>query len=150
MVDKGSGAYLGGKVTGAAVGTGIASLAVANAAVGLESKVAIHGAHHAFEYLGGARLAHIQIILRIAGQKGSDLSLRIPLPWKRTWRHISASTKYKSQIEQDIQDGLRAGVFGTPGFFINGIFLSGAQPAAAFEKIIDEELAGMNQTRAQS
>jgi len=55
VVDKGSGAYLGGKVTGAAVGTGIASLAVANAAVGLESKVAIHGAHHAFEYLGGAR-----------------------------------------------------------------------------------------------
>jgi len=82
VVDKGSGAYLGGKVTGAAVGTGIASLAVANAAVGLESKVAIHGAHHAFEYLGGARLAHIQIILRIAGQKRSDLSLRIPLPWK--------------------------------------------------------------------
>jgi hypothetical protein len=72
VVDKGSGAYLGGKITGAAVGTGIASLAVANAAVGLESKVAIHG----------ARLAHIQIILWIAGQKGSDLSLRIPLPWK--------------------------------------------------------------------
>jgi hypothetical protein len=64
------------------VGTGIASLAVANAAVGLESKVAIHGAHHAFEFLGGARLAHIQVILWIAGQKGSDLSLRIPLPWK--------------------------------------------------------------------
>jgi len=82
VVDKGSGAYLGGKVTGAVVGTGIASLAVANAAVGLESKVAIHAAHHAFEYLGGARLAHIQVILWIAGQKGSDLSLRIPLPWK--------------------------------------------------------------------
>jgi|SRR5271157_287011 len=82
VVDKGSGAYLGGKITGAAVGTGILSLAAANAAVGLESKVAIHGAHHAFEYLGGARLAHIQVILWIAGQKGSDLSLRIPLPWK--------------------------------------------------------------------
>ena len=82
VVDKGSGAYLGGKITGAAVGTGILSLAAANAAVGLESKVAIHGAHHAFEFLGGARLAHIQVILWIAGQKGSDLSLRIPLPWK--------------------------------------------------------------------
>ncbi len=82
VVDKGSGAYLGGKITGAAVGTGIVSLAAANAAVGLESKVAIHGAHHAFGYLGGARLAHIQVILWIAGQKGSDLSMRIPLPWK--------------------------------------------------------------------
>jgi len=51
-----------------------------------------------------------------------------------------SSDKYKLQIDQDFQDGLRAGVFGTPGFFINGIFLAGAQPAAAFEKIIDEEL----------
>jgi hypothetical protein len=32
--------------------------------------------------LEGARLAHIQVILWIAGQKGGDLSLRIPLPWK--------------------------------------------------------------------
>jgi len=53
VVDKGSGAYLGGKVTGAAVGTGIASLAVANAAVGLESKVAIHGATTRSNILGG-------------------------------------------------------------------------------------------------
>jgi len=32
------------------------------------------------------------------------------------------------------------GVAGTPGFFINGVFLSGAQPQAEFEKIIDNEL----------
>ena len=30
---------------------------------------------------------------------------------------------------------------GTPSFFINGTFLSGAQPLADFEKIIDAELA---------
>ncbi len=36
---------------------------------------------------------------------------------------------------------MRAGVTGTPGFFINGICLSGAQPEAAFEKIIQAELA---------
>ncbi len=53
---------------------------------------------------------------------------------------ISAE-KYKAQIQQDNQDGLRAGVSGTPGFFINGIFISGAQPEAAFDKIIDEQLA---------
>ncbi len=81
VVDKGSGSYLGGKITGGVVGTGIASLAVANA-VGLGSKVAIHGAHHAFKWLGGARLAHIQITLWLAGVKGSDINFRIPLPWK--------------------------------------------------------------------
>ena len=61
-----------------------------------------------------------------------------------------SSGKYKPQVGQDLQDGLRAGVFGTPGFFINGIFLAGSQPASAFEKIIDEELAGMNQSRART
>lgn len=55
-----------------------------------------------------------------------------------------SSGKYKSQIDQDFQDGLRSGVFGTPGFFINGVFLAGAQPATAFEKIIDEELWSAN------
>jgi protein-disulfide isomerase len=49
--------------------------------------------------------------------------------------------KYKPQIQQDSQDGMRAGVSGTPGFFINGIFLSGTQPEAAFEKTIQEQLA---------
>ena len=42
---------------------------------------------------------------------------------------------------RDAQEGRLAGVTGTPAFFINGIPLTGAQPAAAFEKIIDEELA---------
>lgn len=49
--------------------------------------------------------------------------------------------KYKAQIEQDSLEGTRAGVSGTPGFFINGIFLSGAQPEAAFEKIIQDQLS---------
>jgi protein-disulfide isomerase len=49
--------------------------------------------------------------------------------------------KYKPQIQQDSQDGMRAGVSGTPGFFINGIFLSGAQAEATFEKTIQEQLS---------
>ena len=48
--------------------------------------------------------------------------------------------KYKIQIQQDSQEGMRAGVSGTPGFFINGIFLSGVQPEATFEKTIQEQL----------
>lgn len=51
------------------------------------------------------------------------------------------SEKYKPQIQQDNQDGMRAGVSGTPGFFINGIFMNGAQPEAAFERVIEEQLA---------
>jgi protein-disulfide isomerase len=49
--------------------------------------------------------------------------------------------KFKAQIQQDSQDGMRAGVSGTPGFFINGIFLSGSQPESAFENLVQEQLS---------
>jgi protein-disulfide isomerase len=52
-----------------------------------------------------------------------------------------ATGKFKQAVEDDVQAGNRAGVGGTPAFFINGVFLSGAQPAAAFEKLIEAELA---------
>jgi len=51
------------------------------------------------------------------------------------------SGKFKSKIEADREQGTKLGVAGTPGFFINGVFLSGAQPQAEFEKIIDNQLA---------
>lgn len=51
------------------------------------------------------------------------------------------SEKYKPMIENDLQTGMKAGVTGTPAFFINGKLISGSQPLEAFEKIIDEELA---------
>jgi protein-disulfide isomerase len=52
-----------------------------------------------------------------------------------------SSEKYKSQVQQDNQEGMRLGVSGTPGFFINGVFISGAQAEATFDKIIEEQLA---------
>lgn len=56
-----------------------------------------------------------------------------------------ASGKFRPQIEQDYQEGMRLGVQGTPAFFINGVLVSGAQPADVFEKAIEAELrAGEN------
>ncbi len=52
-----------------------------------------------------------------------------------------STEKYKAQVQQDSQEGMRAGVSGTPGFFINGIFLGGAQQEATFEKAIQEQLS---------
>ncbi|MBK5291866.1 MAG: thioredoxin domain-containing protein [Acidobacteriia bacterium] len=40
-----------------------------------------------------------------------------------------SSRKYKAKVEQDLEEGTKAGVEGTPAFFINGVFLSGAHPA---------------------
>src|SRR5258706_6946640 len=51
------------------------------------------------------------------------------------------SGKFKSKIEADMEQGRKVGVAGTPGFFVNGVFLSGAVPPADFEKIIDIQLA---------
>jgi len=59
------------------------------------------------------------------------------------------SGKYGPQIEQDIQDAVAAGVSGTPSFFINGVLLAGAKPAAEFEKIISEELQSANRETVQ-
>jgi protein-disulfide isomerase len=50
------------------------------------------------------------------------------------------SGKHKATVERNYADGVKAGVSGTPAFFINGRLLSGAQPLEAFKAVIDEEL----------
>jgi protein-disulfide isomerase len=47
----------------------------------------------------------------------------------------------KDLVQKDLEAGTEAGVSGTPAFFINGIPLRGALPAAEFQRVIDEELA---------
>jgi protein-disulfide isomerase len=48
--------------------------------------------------------------------------------------------KYQEKVERNYAAGVKAGVSGTPAFFINGRLLSGAQPLEAFKTVIDEEL----------
>jgi len=50
----------------------------------------------------------------------------------------------KAAIQKDIQDGGNLGVSGTPAFFINDWFLSGAYPFADFQKIIDKAQQGIH------
>lgn len=51
------------------------------------------------------------------------------------------SGKMANEVKNDLKDGQNYGVQGTPAFFINGKFVSGAQPFSVFEEIIEEELA---------
>jgi protein-disulfide isomerase len=53
----------------------------------------------------------------------------------------SASPDVKKKIDADTQEAEKLGVSGTPAFFINGKYLSGAQPFDSFKKLIDDELA---------
>jgi protein-disulfide isomerase len=50
------------------------------------------------------------------------------------------SAKYNDEIDQDMTDGAKYGVSGTPSFFINGKLMVGAQPLAAFKAAIDAAL----------
>ena len=45
-----------------------------------------------------------------------------------------------SEVQKDMADGSAAGVSGTPGFFINGVKVVGAQPFQVFEQLIEAEL----------
>jgi protein-disulfide isomerase len=49
--------------------------------------------------------------------------------------------KIAEAMEAEVTGSSKIGVRGTPTFFINGTFLSGAQPFEMFKERIDEELA---------
>jgi protein-disulfide isomerase len=55
------------------------------------------------------------------------------------------SADVKKRIDADAGEAARLNVRGTPAFFINGRYLSGAQPFETFQQRIDEELG----TRAE-
>lgn len=50
------------------------------------------------------------------------------------------SGKYTEEILKDLQDGLDAGVNGTPTLFINGVKVVGARSYDTFKEVIDAEL----------
>jgi protein-disulfide isomerase len=52
------------------------------------------------------------------------------------------SDKYKDEVMADYQYAADMGIQSTPTFFINGLYLIGAQPYDVFKKLIDQELAG--------
>ena len=51
------------------------------------------------------------------------------------------SGKYEATIKKSLEAGQKVGISGTPGFFVNGIPIKGAQPFEVFQKTIDDELA---------
>jgi protein-disulfide isomerase len=66
-----------------------------------------------------------------AKQAGVDL---------KRWKTCYTTNKMKGEIDADMAKAAQLGARGTPAFFINGRFLSGAQPFASFQTLIDEEL----------
>lgn len=59
----------------------------------------------------------------------------------RAFEQCFTGGRYQTAVQQDMDEGIRAGVTGTPSFFINGRQLTGAQPLEQFVQVIEEELA---------
>src|SRR5262245_41542419 len=70
-------------------------------------------------------------------QHAKDLSLDM----KRFETDLQNGGEEKKRIDADVAEANALGIKGTPGIFINGRFVEGAQPYEVFAKIIDEELA---------
>jgi protein-disulfide isomerase len=49
--------------------------------------------------------------------------------------------RFKDKVEADLQAARAVGISGTPAFVVNGVLLSGAQPAEEFYEVIDAALA---------
>ncbi len=63
----------------------------------------------------------------------------IGLDLERYERDLKASD-VQQRVSSDSAEAERLGVTGTPAFFVNGRFLSGAQPFESFKRLIDQEL----------
>ena len=53
---------------------------------------------------------------------------------------VHIKSVFKAIVDEDMRHGAENDVKGAPGFFINGLFVSGAQPFEKFKEIIDREL----------
>lgn len=49
-----------------------------------------------------------------------------------------------AKVDADKKEATALGISGTPAFFVNGRFLSGAKPFEGFAQVINAELARMN------
>jgi protein-disulfide isomerase len=71
-------------------------------------------------------------LARAAQEAGVDMN---------AWNTCRQDPEIEAEIKKDMADGAAAGVSGTPAFFVNGLFINGAQPFEKFKTVIDRELA---------
>ncbi len=86
---------------------------------------------HDAVYASGSSDASDEAMNAIATKVGLDLS---------AFGTCLTSREAAAAVDRDAAQGEALGLTGTPGFFVNGRELTGAQPLEAFAGIIDEEL----------
>ena len=71
--------------------------------------------------------------------KYTEYAREIGLDMERFEKDVALAA-VKKRVDGDAAEAARLGVTGTPAFFINGRFLSGARPFESFKEMIDAEL----------
>jgi protein-disulfide isomerase len=71
-------------------------------------------------------------LLRYAGEVGLDAA---------RFQACVDERRFKDKVEADLQAARAVGISGTPAFVVDGVLLSGAQPASEFYEVIDAALA---------
>ncbi|MGH9388873.1 MAG: DsbA family protein, partial [Vicinamibacteria bacterium] len=82
----------------------------------------------------------------MAPEKYLGYATQLGLDLERFKKDLEAP-EVKKRVDADVEEAARLNVRGTPGFFVNGRYLSGAQPFEAFKHRIEEELAAKNATK---
>ncbi|HEU4576826.1 MAG TPA: thioredoxin domain-containing protein [Polyangiaceae bacterium] len=109
-----------------------------------QAALAAEAAQEAFEQQGNAGFwsYHDRLFANQSALERADLERyagEIGLDLERFRRALDRRT-HKARVERDSQLGQRAALGGTPGFVINGYFVSGAQPFAVFDRLIQRAL----------
>lgn len=71
----------------------------------------------------------------------TDFAKSVKLDTKKLITCMNSGSK-KSLVGKDASQGNTLGVNGTPAFFVNGIFIGGAQDFSSFKEVIDKILEG--------
>jgi protein-disulfide isomerase len=84
----------------------------------------------------GKLFANQQTLSRATYEKLAE-ELHLDMP---RFRAALDGEKHKAEVQADQALAAKMGAGGTPAFFVNGVFLSGAQPFDMFKSRIDEEM----------
>lgn len=90
---------------------------------------------HFWEYHKGLFAAGAKYDAESLEQLASDTGLDL-----EAFRTCVKERRFQADVEADVAAGRKAGVTGTPAFFVNGIRIKGARPLEDFVAIIDQEL----------
>jgi protein-disulfide isomerase len=80
----------------------------------------------------------------------SEATLRAAAEKSGAFETCVEDATHRDAVQKDVEEGKRAGVTGTPAFFINGRFVSGAQSLEAFSTIVDDELARASEASSKA